>query len=122
MGHLIYDGEEIEIEDRTLSHLHIVIMQKLRRNESFVMSWVLSSDVGGGRASLWLHPAIPLRFKFNGSRVPAINPVWFAELMESANSSHGLIITPENASATGSVPAQPPRQRIKPPLEPAQLA
>ncbi|TIH33819.1 hypothetical protein [Subtercola vilae] len=100
MGSLTYDGTEIELNDRTLTHLQIVIMQKLRRAESFAMSWALSPDVGSGRASIWLHPAIPLYFRFSGSRAPAINPAWLAELTASANSSRGLIVMPENPPAT----------------------
>nr|WP_307821513.1 ATP-dependent DNA ligase [Subtercola lobariae] len=96
-----------------------MIVQKLRRSESFAMSWAVSAEFGSGRSSIWLHPSIPIHFRFNGSRVPAINPAWLAELTTSANSSTGLIVTPENPRATGAIVVQPaPRQRERH-LEPA---
>ena len=41
MGKLIYNSSnrEIEIEDRTLAHLRIAIINKLRRSESFAATW-----------------------------------------------------------------------------------
>ncbi|WP_443069965.1 DUF7882 family protein [Subtercola sp. YIM 133946] len=119
MGSFTYDGAEIELDDRTLTHLQIVIVQKLRRCESFAMSWAVSPESGSGRASIWLHPSIPLHFRFNGSRVPAINPAWLEELAASADSSRGLIVTPENPHVTGAPRVQPAPQRRERQLEPA---
>jgi hypothetical protein len=95
MGSITYDGLVVHIDDRTLAHLQIVIVNKLRRNESFLMSWKDSPVVGSGRSSIWLHPLVLLHFKFEGSRVPAINEHWLAELTASADSSRGLVITRE---------------------------
>nr|WP_241983268.1 ATP-dependent DNA ligase [Cryobacterium tagatosivorans] len=78
-----------------LAHLQIVIVQKLRRGESFVFSWRISQESGGGRCSIWLNPAIPLYFRFSGSRPPGINAVWVAELTGSANRPQGLVATGE---------------------------
>ena len=39
MGALVYETMVIPFEDRLLAHLQIVIVNKLRRGESFVMSW-----------------------------------------------------------------------------------
>lgn len=40
MGTIRYgDSNEIHIEDRALSHLKVAIATKLRRNESFTLSW-----------------------------------------------------------------------------------
>ena len=41
MGKLVYGASvtEIDIDDRTLAHLEIVIIAKLRRDEKFVLSW-----------------------------------------------------------------------------------
>jgi len=98
MGLLTYDGIEVEFEDRLLAHLHVVIVQKLRRGESFCFTWRDDLSVGGGRSSLWLHPSIPLHFKFYGSRSPVLNRAWIATLTLSSNSSQGLIVTPEAES------------------------
>jgi hypothetical protein len=99
MGALIYDGTEVEFDDRLLAHLHVVIVQKLRRGESFCFSWRDPHGVGGGRSSLWLHPSIPLYFKFYGSKQPSINREWIQALTLSSNSSQGLVVTPEGEPA-----------------------
>lgn len=96
MGSLTYDGIVVQFDDRVLVHLQIVIVQKLRKNEPFLMSWRDADSVGDGRSSAWIHPAMPLYFKFSGSRVPAINREWLASLMASANGSQGLIVTNED--------------------------
>ena len=96
MGSLIYDGWTIEFDDRLLAHLHLVIMQRLRNQQSFAMSWVNAVENGDGRGSIWLHPSGDLAFRFTGSRMPTINAEWIARLTESANSSQGLIVTGEN--------------------------
>ncbi|MGO4299749.1 DUF7882 family protein [Leifsonia sp. RAF41] len=95
MGTLTYDSIVIEFEDRLLAHLQIVIVNKLRRRESFAMSWRDAPEVGDGRSTIWLDPSIPVYFKFDGSRVPAINREWVDQLAESAASSHGLVVTAE---------------------------
>lgn len=92
MGYIVYDGEvlEFKVEDRLLAHLQIVIVNKFRRNESFMFSWREPAETGDGRASVWLSPHIGLRFKFAGSRTPAINPTWLAALYAAADSGRGL--------------------------------
>ncbi|NQX13766.1 ATP-dependent DNA ligase [Microbacteriaceae bacterium VKM Ac-2855] len=96
MGRLIYDSSlEVDFDDRLLAHLQIVIGQKLARSESFYFSWKDSLSVGDGRSSIWLHPAIPLRFKFLGGRPPAINPEWVRSLLADSHTPAGLRISPE---------------------------
>jgi hypothetical protein len=95
MGSLTYDGLVVQIDDRVLAHLQIVIVKKLRRGESFVMSWKDAPSVGDGRSAIWLHPTIPIHFKFDGGRVPSINEAWLDELSTSANGPRGLIVTQE---------------------------
>jgi hypothetical protein len=99
MGTLRY-GEArvgVPIDDRALAHLKVVIIAKLRRDESFAFSWQLPE--GQGRATAWLHPAIPLMFEFDGSRAPALNKDWLEELAVAANSNTGLSLTPEPSGA-----------------------
>jgi hypothetical protein len=95
MGTLSYDRVVVEFDDRILTHLQVVIVQKLRRGESFLFSWRNAVEVGDGRSSAWLNPAIPLYFKFTGGHTPSLNPEWIAQLTRSANSSQGLIATSE---------------------------
>lgn len=94
MGSMTYNRTIVHIDDRTLAHLQVVIVNKFRRGESFVLSW-RDADAGGGRSSIWLHPAVPLHFKFVGSRAPAINRDWIHQLALNAQSPQGLVITGE---------------------------
>jgi hypothetical protein len=98
MGSLTYDGLVVQIDDRVLAHLQIVMVKKLRRDESFVMSWKDAPSVGDGRSAIWLHPTIPIHFKFEGGWVPTINDVWLAELMASADGPRGPIVTQEEGA------------------------
>jgi len=97
MGTLTYNKTVIDFDDRVLAHVQIVVVNKLRRRESFAMSWRDSEEAGGGRSAIWLDPSIPLYFKFDGSRLPAISRTWLEQLRDSADSSTGLVVTGENA-------------------------
>jgi hypothetical protein len=97
LGKLLYgpNGTDFEIEDRTLAHLQIVIVAKLRRAESFSLTWVPPREHGEGRSVLWISPSQYLSFKYHGGRLPSINRRWVEELMTSANSVAGLHIVSE---------------------------
>ncbi|MGN8024596.1 DUF7882 family protein [Microbacterium sp. 22242] len=98
MGILYYGSSEhaIEIDDLALAHLKVVIATKLRRNESFTLSW--RHDVGQpkGRSTIWLHPSIPLRFEFNEPNPPELDPRRIQEYANSANTSGGILIPDEH--------------------------
>lgn len=96
MGELIYGGEtRYEMEDRTLAHVKVAAGAKLRRQESFYLSWVVPASAGSGRVSLWLSPSIPLQFHFLGNTAPALNPVWLRAMELTAVSDRGMIVLPE---------------------------
>jgi hypothetical protein len=96
MGRLTYDSTlAVDFEDRTLAHLQLVIGAKLRRSEAFFFAWKDDAAAGDGRSTIWIHPTIPLAFKFYGGRAPAINRAWVEVLMLSANSAQGLQLLPE---------------------------
>ncbi|MGD9607093.1 MAG: hypothetical protein AB7V10_06390 [Leucobacter sp.] len=96
MGFLNYGGtQEYEFEDRTLAHLKVAITMKLRRQESFLMSWVNPPERGGGRVSIWLTPSIPLAFRFAGSRAPKLNTAWLTVMNDLSNTPRGLIVISE---------------------------
>jgi hypothetical protein len=42
-----------------------------------------------------MHPALPLRYKYLGGRIPAINRAWIEALTATANSTGGLQVVPE---------------------------
>jgi hypothetical protein len=97
VGQLIYGttGTVVEIEDRTLAHLKVVMITKLRRAEGFAFSWEEALANGSGRSTIWMHPSVAVQFKFYGTRQPS-NKLWLEELMNSANSSGGLHVLPEH--------------------------
>lgn len=101
MGTLMYGSppSPIEFDDRTLAHLKVVIVSKLRRNEPFLLSWPMAESSTVGRESLWMHPSIPLRFTFETSVRPQLNPAWLNELSRSAMTNDGLHVTPEPVDA-----------------------
>lgn len=81
MGTLRYHNEEFSFDDRVLTHLQIVISTKLRRSESFFLTWNVPAGSGSGRHALWIDNAIPLHITFSGSRTPQINREWIESLL-----------------------------------------
>jgi hypothetical protein len=90
---MAYAGTTVEFDDRVLTHLQVAIVQKFRRGESFPISWLDDVAIGDGRSALWLTPTVPVFFKFDGSRVPAVDRAWIARLLQSADSARGLVVT-----------------------------
>ncbi|MCU1441677.1 MAG: hypothetical protein JWP85_2674 [Rhodoglobus sp.] len=101
MGRLVYGpaGSEFEFDDRLLAHLRVVIVTKLRRRESFTLTWEVGGSRGGGRVSLWLDPSVSLEFHFLGGREVSLNRAWVDALASVAASSVGLIPLPEPEGA-----------------------
>ncbi len=96
MGKLVYSSAEfeLEIEDRPLAHLQVVIGAKLRRNESFYFHWT-TSDPTPRRNTLWLNASIALRYHYAENARPELNRAWLEALTVSANSAAGLSMIPE---------------------------
>lgn len=96
MGSLYYGGSEpIQIDDRALAHLKVVVATKLRRNESFTLTWKHPEGQAEGRSTVWLHPSIPLRFVFDDAETPELSRRWIEALAHSANSSGGITLVDE---------------------------
>ncbi|MFC9917521.1 DUF7882 family protein [Agromyces binzhouensis] len=106
MGILYYGNAvtPIGIEDRALAHLQVAVVTKLRRGESFTVSWEHPEEQPEGRSTLWLHPNIPLRFVFDDPEPPELSRSYLEELMRSANSTGGIQLVPEQIDPE-SVPA-----------------
>ena len=106
VGTIFYGGSAtpIHIEDRALAHLKVVIATKLRRSESFTVSWRHPEGEPTGRSTIWLHPSIPLRFVFQDPEPAELNRQWIEELAHSANSSGGIMLVAEyfNEASTQS--------------------
>jgi hypothetical protein len=98
MGSFQYDRcQAVEIEDRVLAHLQTVILDKLRRNESFAF------DVYDSKhwVTVWVSQRTPLEFRYSGNRHPALNRDWL-ELLADEVGMHGvlrLVPEPEPARA-----------------------
>jgi hypothetical protein len=110
VGILYYgdSGTPIGIEDRALAHLKVAITTKLRRGESFTLSWLHPEDQLRGRSTLWLHPSIPLRFVFDSPDQPELSRDWVEELMRSANSTGGIMLVEEHIDPETTTPDPQP--------------
>ncbi|MDQ0729000.1 ATP-dependent DNA ligase [Microbacterium sp. W4I20] len=101
MGKFIYEsGSKVEIEDRALTHLQLVMTSKLRRGEPFAFSWKEDMSIGGGRTTVWVNSGSSLVFKFVGSRQPSLNRNWIEALAFVANGPSGLHLVPEPDATT----------------------
>ena len=108
MGRLVYGyaAQEYEFDDRTLSHVKIAVVTKLRRHESFLLNWQVPNHVGGGRISIWISREIPLAFVFSETVPPRLNERWMEVLLQSSQRTGGMtIVSEEEAEAQLARPA-----------------
>ena len=94
MGRLYYGNgtDAIEMPDRTLTHLRVLATTKLRRSESFSVSWRHVDGVPGGRSTIWLHCSIPLRFELDSAETEQLDRDYLEQMAKAASSSGGLTI------------------------------
>lgn len=106
VGALIYGvAPAIEMDDRVLRHVQVVMIQKLRRNEAFAFNWDqepgVGSDIsseGGAHGTIWISHASQLYFRYDGPRNShQINPAWIDLLMRATYRADGLSAIPEPA-------------------------
>lgn len=95
MGILHYGARDLNLDDRVLAHLQIIIGMKLRRSENFFVSWRNTGASGGGRNAIWIDNGIAIWFEYDGSKLPTINREWIDTLASSASTNFGLQITEE---------------------------
>jgi hypothetical protein len=90
MGQLFYGSTEqaIDVDDALLAHVQLVAITKLRRGESFLMSFARSP--GPGRETIWVQPSIPLRFVCESEEDIAIDGRLLEELAQAASSLRGM--------------------------------
>lgn len=93
MGKLFYgsDPQPMEIDDRLLQYLQVVLSTKLRRSESFTITW---TDVAAAhtRTTLWIQPAIPLRFLYSSVEAERLSGGYLRQLADQAAMSSGLML------------------------------
>lgn len=75
-----------------LAHLKVVMVTKLRRNESFTLTWCQPDDEGPGRSTIWVNPSIPLRFVFDSAETTELSRELIEELANTANSAGGIAL------------------------------
>lgn len=91
MGRLIYTPtSSFDIEDRLLFHLRIVMANKLRRGEGFMLQFATD---GGGRMSLWISPSSAVLLQFHGSRPPQVDRELIEKMMSQASGTDGLTLS-----------------------------
>jgi len=113
MGRLSYDGQvSVDIDDRALAHLQIVVADKLRRGEPFAFSWRDDPSTGDGRTTIWINQGSSLVFKYHGSRAPRVNRAWLEVLAIAANSVGGLHLVSEPAPDLSAEPGDHHEQPI----------
>ncbi|ANJ27110.1 hypothetical protein [Agromyces aureus] len=104
MGLFIYDTRlEVDLDDRVLAHLQIVIVDKFRRNEKFAMSLLHA----GRSVTIWMTAQSRVQFVYSGNRHPAINPAWLGTMSERAGMSGVLRIVPEPPAPPAPARAHP---------------
>lgn len=94
MGTLHYGNstDSFTIPDRILAHIKIVATTKLRRHESFTVSWTNPEGSSSARTTLWMQPAIPLRFDFDSAEPEAVDSDYLRELADAAATTQGMTV------------------------------
>jgi len=102
MGSLHYGSPpaSFQLDDRTLAHVELVVLAKLRRNESFALT---IDEAKGGRSTIWINASSTLRFEF-AAQGADINREWLEELIDSANTTAGMKIVPEPSTGPTTEP------------------
>lgn len=94
MGTLEYNSARppIDVDDETLAHVKIVIGTKLRRGESFMMTWLTDERSPSGRITIWMHPSIPLVMEFDDQEMPKIDEGRVVRMMDNLNARGELVL------------------------------
>jgi hypothetical protein len=95
MGTLFYGASRtaLTVDDRVLAHLKVLTVSKLRRNESFLLSWTETGENGFGRGSVWIHPTTDMIYRFDGNRSPELDKEILDKMSIEAMSPTGVHIT-----------------------------
>jgi hypothetical protein len=91
MGRLVYgaEGPHYVIDDTTLRHLRAAMIAKLRRKEPFALT-LRGPGTEGAAETLWVQPAIALRFTFDLADAGELDRERLEKLVMAANSAGGM--------------------------------
>ena len=108
MGMLYYGSatSPVHIDDELLAHLKVLMMTKLRRGESFTMTWRHDATSPPGRSTIWLAPSIALRLTFDDAEPCALDPRLLRELAEGVART-GSLILPDLCTPAPAVSPRP---------------
>ena len=101
MGTFYYGGGHgdlpagFDLDDVLLAHLKLVIIAKLRRGESFVVTVPAFEHGCQVREALWVNPSVPLRFVMDEADGPLLDPHRLEALMIQANTLGGIVLKAE---------------------------
>ena len=93
MATLFYgsDKDPIVLPDRLMGYIKVITSTKLRRGESFTLTWTGTPEEAG-RSTIWLQPSIPLRFVFDAVEPEQLVGEYLRSLADQANAASGLVI------------------------------
>jgi hypothetical protein len=89
MGTFEYGRERQRIDDADLALLREVIAVMLRDGTPFLLSL---EHEGDGRDSVWVHPDVPVRFRFDGEPPTDADPLHLDLMTAYARSDQGVTI------------------------------
>lgn len=94
LGTLHYGNstDSFTIPDRVLAHIKVVATTKLRRQESFTVTWTNPGGAGAARTTLWMQPAIPLRFDFDSAEPETLDADYLRQLADAASTTQGMTL------------------------------
>jgi hypothetical protein len=95
VGTLRYDAAlpPIELPDRVLEHLHIVVARKLRENQRIALNLLREKSAP---IQVWIDARIPIVITYATGIASTINQRWISEI-EATFANACLMLTPEPA-------------------------
>lgn len=115
MARLFYgtDASSVTFPDRLLAYVKVIASTKLRRNESFTLTWTGDPETPG-RSAIWLHPSIPMRFVFDSAEPEHLVGEYLRALADQANASAGLVVDLRTWADDESALPRTPAQHVAP--------
>lgn len=107
------DNSPISLPDRLMGYIKVIASTKLRRGESFTLTWTGTEDEGG-RSTIWLQPAIPLRFVFESPEPEQLVGEYLRALADQSNAASGLVIDAREWEAAEEAARTPGRPTGRP--------
>lgn len=94
MGRLRFPHEvRLDLDDWAMAHLYAAMQVKLRRGESFHLSWPHDISIGPGRTTTWVHAETSWVCTI-GSRTRELDRRWVEAFVATANSVGGMQLVP----------------------------